>query len=77
MVDSASEVMYTLESLALVDSLSTDELNNAEGNVEGIYGDTYLSYYRHVQLLAYFALEAAIYERADICHTAPDLKAQN
>lgn len=62
-VDGAREVIYTHESLALVDGLSTDELEEAESQVEALHVGTYLPYYRHVQLLAYFALEAAIYEQ--------------
>ncbi len=65
-IDGASEVTYTHESMALVESLSTEELDNAEVGVETECAGTFMSYYRHVQLIAYFALEAAIYEQFTI-----------
>ena len=62
-VDGASEVIYYDQSMALVDSLSSDELENAEESVELTSDGTFMPYYRHVRLIAYYALEAAIYEK--------------
>ena len=62
-VDGASEVQYTHESIALVNSLSTEEIYDADESVQMVTDSSFVTYNRHVQLIAYFALEAAIYEQ--------------
>ena len=58
-VDGCSEVIYTHNAKQLVDGLSGEELYDAEDMVESL-GTDFISFGRHVTLLAYFALVAAM-----------------
>ena len=59
-VDGCEEVNYTRNAKQLVDGLSGDELCDAEDMVEECFGHAYLSFCKHITMLAYFALVAAM-----------------
>ena len=58
--DGSEHVIYYHKARELVDSLTYDELNDAEDQVEACFGGEYISYNDHAVRISYFALHTAI-----------------